>query len=137
MAISWRRMLPVVVYILIILGGSSIPTLAPPGPDFIPKDKIAHFVEYSILGALLFRTVAWGGVNGQRWVTFAFLVAVVATIAALDEIYQGFIPGRAMDVLDWLADVGGGAAGVAVVAFTPLHTKKLFLPAEMREREEA
>lgn len=129
-------MLPALIYVLIILVGSSIPTLAPPGPDSLPKDKIAHFCEYLVLGALLFRSAGWS-ISRERWITFAFLVSVAASIAALDEVYQGFVPGRAMDVRDWLADVAGGAAGTAMVAFTSLRSKKPFLPAEPREREGA
>ena len=99
MGVNWRRILPVVVYVLIILGGSSIPTLKPPGPDFLPKDKIAHFLEYFVLGVLLFRG-AGRSISTRRWVTFGFLVCVAATIGALDEFYQNLIPGRAMDVTD-------------------------------------
>jgi len=104
-------------YVLLIFVLSSIPSLTAPGPEFIPKDKIAHLVEYSILGVLLFKGIGWT-VTPWRAATFGFLVAVGASIGALDELYQSFIPGRMMSIFDWFADVAGVALGAGVFVFT-------------------
>ena len=104
-------------YVLLIFVVSSIPSLTAPGPEFVPKDKIAHFVEYFILGALLFKGIGWT-VSPSRVATFGFLVAVGASVGALDELYQSFVPGRMMSVYDWLADLVGVAAGCGVFVFT-------------------
>jgi len=104
-------------YVLLIFAVSSIPSLTAPGPDFVPKDKIAHVAEYFILGVLLFKGVGWT-VSPSRAATFGFLVAVGASIGALDEIYQSFVPGRMMSILDWYADVAGVAVGCGVFVFT-------------------
>ena len=104
-------------YVLLIFAVSSIPSLTAPGPEFVPKDKIAHFVEYFILGVLLFKGIGWT-VSPSRAATFGFLVAVGASVGALDEIYQSFVPGRMMSILDWYADVAGVAAGCGVFVFT-------------------
>ncbi len=112
-----RPVLFVLAYVLLIFAGSSIPSLTPPGPEFLPKDKIAHFSEYFILGVLLFKGVGWT-VSRHREATFGFLFAVGASIGALDEIYQSFIPGRTMSIFDWMADAIGVACGCGVFIFS-------------------
>ena len=119
MGSSRVRLAPVIIYVVIIFLVSSIPSLTPPGPKFLLKDKLAHFVEYWMLGLLLFKGLGWF-VTPSRLATFVFLVAVGATVGALDEWYQGFIPGRSLDILDWYADVTGVAVGVALFVFTRL-----------------
>jgi VanZ family protein len=109
----------VVGYVLLIFTVSSIPNLRAPGPDFLPKDKIAHLVEYSILGALLFKGFGWS-VSRSRLATFAFILAVGASIGGLDEIYQSFVPGRTMSIYDWTADAIGTALGSGLFVFTHL-----------------
>jgi len=104
-------------YVLLIFAVSSIPSLTAPGPDFVPKDKIAHVVEYFVLGVLLFRGIGWT-VTPSRAATFGFLFAVGASVGALDEIYQSFVPGRMMSILDWYADALGVAVGCGVFVFT-------------------
>jgi VanZ family protein len=103
-------------YIVVIFVGSSIPGLTSPGPEFFFKDKLAHFIEYFIMGVLLFRGIGWEA-GGVRWVMFGFLFSVAATIGAVDEIYQSYIPGRDMNTTDWLADMAGAAVGIAVAMF--------------------
>jgi len=104
-------------YVLLIFVVSSIPSLTAPGPEFVPKDKIAHFVEYFILGILLFKGIGWT-VSLSRSATFGFLFAVGASVGALDEIYQSFVPGRMMSIFDWYADALGIATGCGLFVFT-------------------
>jgi VanZ family protein len=111
----WRRFLPVVLYVGLIFLVSSIPSLTAPGPRSLSPDKIAHVVEYSILGALLY------GFTGDRLgrskvMAVMFIIAVGATIGALDEAYQGYVPGRDMSIYDWIADVAGVALGAALMS---------------------
>jgi VanZ family protein len=119
MAKKWRRILPVVAWVVVIFVVSSIP--APPtlGPEFPFRDKLAHFVEYVILGLLLFRSVRWE-ISASRWATFGFLLSVAATMGALNELCQSFVPAREMSIGDWVADAAGAAAGIALLTFTPL-----------------
>jgi VanZ family protein len=117
MAKKWRRILPVVAWVVVIFVVSLIPVRTP-GPEFPFQDKLAHFVEYFILGLLLFRSVRWD-ISASRWATFGFLVSVAATIGALNEFCQSFAPAREMSIGDWVADTAGAAAGIALLAFTP------------------
>jgi VanZ family protein len=108
-----------VAYVALIFVVSSIPSLTAPGPEFLPKDKFAHVAEYFILGALLFKNIGWS-VSRSRALTFGFLLAVGASVGALDEIYQSFIPGRMMSIYDWAADAMGTALGCGIYVFTRL-----------------
>jgi VanZ family protein len=80
---------------------------------FPHADKLAHGLEYALLGLLLVfglarepRTRAW---RPLLWVLTAFVV--VAAFGALDEWHQSAVPGREMSGWDWLADVAGALVG--------------------------
>ena len=107
------RILALILYVLLIFFVSSRESITPPGPDFIMKDKLAHFGEYFVLGLLLFGGIGWT-VSRSLFATFLFLFAVGVSVAALDELLQSYIPGRRMDLFDWLADAAGIATGVAI-----------------------
>ncbi len=71
------------------------------------SDKVFHAGAYAVLGALL--TLG----TGRPW-----LGALLATLyGATDEFHQYFVPGRAADVLDLVADGVGATLGAAAVAF--------------------
>ena len=113
------RILALILYVLLIFFVSSRESITPPGPDFIMKDKLAHVGEYFVLGLLLFWGIGWT-VSRSRIATFLFLFAVGVSVAALDELLQSYIPGRRMDLFDWLADAVGIATGVALGRDEPL-----------------
>lgn len=110
-----RALLPL-IYVLLIFFISTRPYLHPPGPDFKFKDKLAHTSEYLILGVLLYTGVG-GVIRRPRFTLFWILFAIGATLAAMDEVVQTFIPGRFPSYYDWLADVAGLALGVLTAMF--------------------
>ncbi|UCH82770.1 MAG: VanZ family protein [Candidatus Latescibacterota bacterium] len=110
------RLLPLILYVVLIFSLSSIPSLTAPGLEIVPADKIAHTVEYLLLGVLLFKTIGWS-VTPSRAAAFAFLFAVGVSVAAVDEFYQSFIPGRMMSIADWCADALGVGLGVGIFTF--------------------
>lgn len=75
-------------------------------------DKVAHAAEYAVGGFLA--RAAFASVGARR----AWSAAVVACAlwGMVDEIHQGFVPGRATDPFDLVADVTGAALGAAVHA---------------------
>ena len=103
-SVAWLIVLA--AYVALIFFVSSRPYLVPPGPQFTMKDKLAHLVEYSILGALLYRILSVR-VARPRLVALFLVFAVAGTIAAADEMFQGTVPGRQRDITDWIADVTG------------------------------
>jgi VanZ family protein len=78
--------------------------------------KTAHFVEYSMLGFLIWRVVhsapALAASGPARQFRLALLLA--ALYAATDEGHQMFVPSRHPAVLDVLLDTCGAGFGLAV-----------------------
>jgi VanZ family protein len=81
------------------------------GPSFPGADTIAHFGFYGVAGFLfvLWRRETGKGVAVAVAVVWAAIFA--ALLGAVDEFHQQWIPGRSMDLLDWVADFAGGTAG--------------------------
>jgi VanZ family protein len=105
------RWLPVVLWIAVILGLSSIPSHTSTGPLFPGFDKLAHMGVYGVLGFLFARART---VPGQsRWKIVLWSAMFGLLMGSCDEWYQRGIPGRMSDVFDVVADVLGGALGGA------------------------
>jgi VanZ family protein len=98
---------PVVAWAAVIFAFSSIPSL---GTDLgvwgLIGRKIAHVVEFAILGALLLRALG----------TTAVSVVVGSVYAVSDEVHQSFVEGRVGSPVDWALDTVGVALGVALLA---------------------
>ena len=109
---------PVVGWALVIFVLNSIPNppAAPPGP--VPIDKVVHFVEYFVLGALIYRAAP-----GARWRRpIAWALALGISYGALDEFHQVFIPTRFADLGDAATDGAGVVAGALILSHT--HRRK-------------
>ena len=92
--------LPVLAWEALIFALSSIPSLnSGLGTADLVLRKLAHLVEYAVLGVLLARGL-------PELVAFA----AGAAYAVTDEIHQAFVPGRE----GALVDVGIDAVGVAL-----------------------
>jgi VanZ family protein len=100
------RWLPVAVYVALIFSLSAQAGLTVPG-TFEWRDKIAHTLEYGVLGFLVFRAArdTWPNAPVLRRMILAALA--VATLGAIDEYFQAFVPGRDSTVYDWYADATG------------------------------
>ncbi len=109
---------------LVLLAGWVVLTLtltSIPHPDFhFPfrfADKSAHFLFYGMMGLLCALWRRESGAPVRRAVLEALLF--VAATGAIDEVHQRWIPGRSMDVLDWMADVAGGGIGTCLSVVLP------------------
>jgi VanZ family protein len=76
--------------------------------------KCAHFTEYFVFGALLYRSVR-GTRTGWRWIWGAAALLIAAGYSALDEIHQIFVPSREPRVTDSLIDTAGALFAVLVL----------------------
>ena len=109
---SWG---PPVLYMALIFAISSMeqPPLPMPEFEWLTIDKLYHFIEYAILGALVARALvkAKPAIVPSRWV---WGIAAVFSIlyGASDEWHQTFVPGRFATLADWIADVLGSIGGV-------------------------
>lgn len=106
--ISWRRhlrWLPVAAWAGVIFAGSSVPGTSIPGGYSV----YGHLGEYFVLGVLAAHATR---VETRRGILGA--LALCALYAVSDELHQHFVPLRTPDPLDWVTDVAGAAAGIAV-----------------------
>ncbi len=102
--IRWPMLWAAVILTLTSLPGSVIPSA-----HAVPNaDKIVHFALYAVFGALLLRARA----AGSSTTIIARVLIAVAVFAAIDEWHQQFVPGRDMDVVDWVADMAGATTGI-------------------------
>jgi VanZ family protein len=109
-----RFWFPVLAYVTLIFGVSSVSDL--PTKNLFPyMDKVAHLVEYGVLGLLVGRMFRHAG---PPFVTkFWFGLAIIATMAVglLDEAYQSTVPGRFCSRWDFTADMIGALGGLVVL----------------------
>lgn len=101
--LSW---LPACGYTLLIWWLSS-QTLDVAFMERVPfKDKGVHFIEYGVLAFFIAfaHAVTWPA----RHVSGPLMAAIAtAALGLVDELHQGFVPGRFSDVYDLLADALG------------------------------
>jgi VanZ family protein len=92
------NILVVITYMVLIFYLSSIPLEFPEIANKLDPIKFSlHVIEYTILGFLLF--------NLNKSLKFSFFIGALYGIS--DEIHQYFVPFRAMDIFDIIADVIG------------------------------
>jgi VanZ family protein len=84
---------------------------------FAYADKVAHFGIYGVMGFLCALWRRESGIPAREAALTALVF--VALLGAVDEVHQHWIPGRSMEVIDWLADTAGGGMGALFSAFLP------------------
>jgi VanZ family protein len=113
---------PTLLYMLVIFVLSSMPHLKPPSLGFRPVDKVAHALEYGVLGALLFRSAIFRYEFSVR--LFIILCCIGILYGISDEIHQGFVPHRVSSVWDGAADAVGIVLGL--LAARLWHMRRCF-----------
>ncbi|MBV9463377.1 MAG: VanZ family protein [Verrucomicrobiae bacterium] len=100
---------PVLLWMGLIFYLSSLSSV--PLPQTFPGiDKVAHLGAYSILGFFIFRALRG---SGARFRTAAFVAVIAGSLyGASDEWHQSFVPGRDVELGDWLADTAGAALAI-------------------------
>lgn len=82
-----------------------------------PIRKLAHFLEYAVMGGLLFGIwYPWLGFRRRAQKHLPLLMEIsipwIFVSAAMDEIHQLFVPGRCGNIWDVLLDTTGGCFGL-------------------------
>jgi len=70
------------------------------------SDKLAHGLEYGILGILLFRAFQH---TNHRMDSISLAIICAVAFGLSDELHQWFVPHRQADIWDLLADTIGAA----------------------------
>lgn len=107
---------PAIGWALLIFIGSSIPAKYIPTHKIFTYDKLIHLTLFLIFGVLVYRAVRPTR-EGElfRWVRVFFSMSVVILYGVLDEIHQGSVPGRTLDIWDAAADSLGGILAAIIV----------------------
>lgn len=88
----------------------------------LPIDKVVHFIEYGILGFLLFNSLR--SFDRLRiWQIIIIVISFGAILGALDESYQRLTK-RTSSIYDWFADVSG--VTVSVICIVLYLNSKVF-----------
>jgi VanZ family protein len=114
------KILPVIVYLALVFTFSSLPSLVPPRLGFSWEDKVYHFAEYAGLAFLLFRAFGFWPKLKAFFGRALLTLMTGAAIGAIDELHQVYIPGRASQFGDWLADVGGLVFAIIIIGIGSL-----------------
>ena len=77
----------------------------------LPEERI-HFLEYAVLGVLLYFAL-WKNIQGRR--LFLFIPALVLLIGFGDELIQGIVPNRFYQFTDVLMNFSGGILGELIL----------------------
>jgi VanZ family protein len=119
-----RLVAPALAWAAVIFALSSIPGTDIPSSPVPSADKLVHLGLYGVLGLLWFRCfhrwpvspVPASSPRPVRGSTWAWTVLAALAFGVSDELHQAFVPLRTPDILDVLADLGGGALGAALGA---------------------
>lgn len=79
--------------------------------------KCGHFIEYFILGLLLFRSFRSNSGEFVTWRRVLYSAVIVVLYAFSDELHQSFVSTRTASVIDVGIDTMGGIFAQAVSAF--------------------
>ena len=114
----FRALLPAILWAALIFVASSIPSEDIPEVPIFRYDKLIHLAIYFVFAALVYRFLSFEGVSSAVRSRAAILtVGIIAFYGMTDEFHQHFVPGRTMDVYDWIADVAGGILCVVVLSY--------------------
>ena len=109
--------LPVLLYVSAIVFLSAQPQLRPP-IHFDNADKWLHLIEYAGLGWVLVRALRVSLPQRDPLTAALLALALGLAMAAGDEVFQSFVPGRDASHLDFMADGAGLVlAQLAYMAF--------------------
>jgi VanZ family protein len=111
------RALPALFLMSAIYHASSFSFFTAPSFGFDRSDLLFHFSEFFALGLLTARMVAPDMDRTLSLRSLLLASSIVLGYGLLDEIHQGFVPGRDADGLDWLVDASGGFLGILAYPF--------------------
>jgi VanZ family protein len=79
--------------------------------------KLAHFVEYAVLGLLAARAFRGSPRLGVRSRWFLISAGLIVVYSLVDEYRQSFVPSRTPSIFDSLVDMAGGLTSLIIVRY--------------------
>lgn len=83
--------------------------------NFITR-KCAHFLEYALLAALIFRAFRADSPSRWRFTWFLGSLSIVVAWSLADEYHQSFTHSRTASIYDSMLDSAGGLFALIVIA---------------------
>ncbi|HEX7343619.1 MAG TPA: VanZ family protein [bacterium] len=105
---------PFLFWVLLIFAFSAYPKAIIPQSKYFSWDKLAHLVEFGILGYLAARAIRF---SGLRWLAarYGWITIIFGLLYAIsDELHQLYVKGRYASVYDVIADFVGVLLGCLV-----------------------
>lgn len=115
---------------IVIFVGTSLPAEYLPEFVLFGPDKLLHVGVFLILAILIFRALSVKEKPLPARQVVVWTIIIAGSYAVFDELHQYFIPGRAPDFFDLLADAVGIITGVVLAVFN-----KKILGVELQELE--
>lgn len=107
----WSRTFPLWAYALAVVVACSVP-IALPRQGGLWTDKSDHFAAFLVFEILVVRALRSGAQSVLR--RHGVAIAISALFGAMLEGWQGLLPWRSMELLDWVADVLGAVLGAVI-----------------------
>ncbi|MBA4311289.1 MAG: teicoplanin resistance protein VanZ [Chlorobiaceae bacterium] len=121
-----RYQFPAIGWALLIFIGSSIPSKYFPPSSIFTFDKLIHAFLFFVLGVFVYRALTpYQGRHEINWRRLIISVVIVVGYGILDELHQGFVPGRTLDFYDGIADTIGGLLAAALIVYLAKYKKTI------------
>ena len=120
----FRYKFPAIFWAILIYVASSIPSTKLPKFIFHINDKLIHVSIFFVLGLLFYNAMQpRSKPAGFQWNRLLISVIAVIVYGISDELHQGFVPGRTVDIIDATADSIGGILA-AIVIYTSVKMRQ-------------
>tara|TARA_Y100000590_G_scaffold88889_1_gene99955 strand:- start:1629 stop:1997 length:369 start_codon:yes stop_codon:yes gene_type:complete len=103
-----KRLWMFIMYLSILIGNSFFTFINLPIKHLWRYDKTIHFIEYFILGFLLFNVLYEKAFTKKQFIYYVIFISIIPII---DESIQFFTPYRISSFYDLLADYSGAYLG--------------------------
>ena len=112
----------VLIFVLSATSGARVEQVSDAVGGWRPDAFWIHFGEYALLGGLiLIAMLGWRAKTGRPtslrlgYILAAVSVALAGIYGATDEYHQSFVPGRAPEAIDLVADLLGATTAVVTL----------------------
>jgi VanZ family protein len=107
----WSHLFPLYAYTLVVFVACTVP-VAVPQHGGLWTDKTDHLVAFAVFEMLVVRALHKAKQSPLRRHVWA--IALSALYGGVVEVWQGLVPWRSMELLDWVADVLGALLGAVI-----------------------
>jgi VanZ family protein len=120
--------LPPIIWGMLIfsVSSTSVPSVSKSANVDFAFHKIAHLIEYAILGVLIYRALIQENISKKEAVIYAIIIT--AFYGFTDEFHQSFTPHRTTRLRDVIIDTIGASTGILVIwKLLPKAPEKLLI----------